>query len=202
MSDKPSVLVLFAHPSVHRSEINAKMLRATRQVEGVTTVDLYHEYPDMRIDVDREQKRLLDHDVLVFMFPVYWYSTPSILKEWQDLVLEHGFAYGEGGTALQGKGFVCAASAGGPQHAYREQGYNHFTIRELFRPLEQTALLTGMRYLPPFMLFGARTAVDEDRLPSHLEGWQQMLRQLVAKEIDWDHDEATHTSNHLVEAAS
>ena len=91
------VLILFAHPAPERSEVNAPLFEASRGREGVTLVDLYAEYPDYRIDIDREQQRLVDHDVVVFMFPLYWYSTPAILKEWQDLVLEHGWAYGSTG---------------------------------------------------------------------------------------------------------
>ena len=46
-------------------------------IEGVTLKDLYAEYPDFHIDVDREQADLLAHDVLVFLHPLYWYSTPA-----------------------------------------------------------------------------------------------------------------------------
>ena len=63
-------------------------------MEGVRLHDLYEAYPDFLIDVEAEQALLLEHDVIVFQHPVYWYSSPAILKEWQDLVLEHGFAYG------------------------------------------------------------------------------------------------------------
>ena len=96
------VLLLLAHPSLDRSEVNRPMADAVAGIDGITLVDLYAEYPDFQIDIDREQQRLLEHDVIVFQHPLYWYSTPAILKEWQDLVLEHGFAYGSGGTALQG----------------------------------------------------------------------------------------------------
>jgi len=113
------VLILFAHPAPERSEVNRPLFEACRDREGVTLVDLYAEYPDYRIDIDREQQRLVDHDVVVFMFPLYWYSTPAILKEWQDLVLEYGFAYGTDGTALKDKLFLCALSAGGALDAYR-----------------------------------------------------------------------------------
>ena len=41
--------------------------------------------------------------MIVFQHPVYWYSSPAILKEYQDLVLEYGFAYGHDGHALDGK---------------------------------------------------------------------------------------------------
>lgn len=173
------VLILFAHPSMERSEVNVPLYHASIGNEGVTVVDLYAEYPDYRINVDREQQRLREHDVVVFMFPLYWYSTPSLLKEWQDLVLEYGFAYGSRGTALEGKYFLCALSAGGAAEAYTAEGFNHFTIRELLQPLEQMATLCGMHYLPPFALFGSRTAVEEKRLDAHVADWQRLLGALV-----------------------
>jgi hypothetical protein len=119
-ADAPArrILVLFAHPSLDRSEANRPLAEAARAVEGVTLADLYAEYPSFEIDVDREQERLLAHDVICFLHPLYWYSTPAILKEWQDLVLEHGFAYGAEGNALRGKLFFNALTAGGAESAY------------------------------------------------------------------------------------
>ena len=172
------ILVLFAHPSLDRSEVNQPMADRAAQVPGVTLVDLYAEYPAFDIDVEREQKRLIEHDVIVFLHPLYWYSTPALLKEWQDLVLEYGFAYGPGGTSLQGKLFFSALSAGGSAAAYCAEGHNHFTIRELMAPLEQTANLCNMVYLPPFALFGARTAVEQGRLGHHLTDWVRLLEAL------------------------
>jgi glutathione-regulated potassium-efflux system ancillary protein KefG len=172
------VLILFAHPSLERSEANAPMLAAARDIEDVTIVDLYAEYPGLEIDVDREQQRLREHDVICFQHPLYWYSTPAILKEWQDLVLEHGFAYGSEGNALRGKLFFAAITAGGGEAAYCAKGYNHFSIRELLRPLEQTAHLCGMVYLPPFALFGSRTAVEEGRIDQHVAAWIRLLTAL------------------------
>ncbi len=183
MPDK-KILLLFAHPSQRRSEVNRPMFMAAQRLEGVTCVDLYAEYPTLRIDVEKEQQRLLDHDVILFQFPFYWYSTPAILKEWQDLVLEHGFAYGAGGTALHGKHFICALSAGGNEETYHTDGLNHFTIRELLHPLEQTARLTGMHYLPPFAIFSSRDAIEENRLAQHVEEWQQLLKALITNRID------------------
>lgn len=177
------VLVLFAHPSQSRSEVNLPLFESSRG-SGVTCVDLYAEYPDFRIDIDREQQRLLEHDVIVFMFPLYWYSTPSILKEWQDLVLEYGFAYGKNGNALKDKVFFCSITAGGAEVAYQSAGYNHFTITELLQPLQQTAYLTKMRYLPPFALFSSRTANEDGRLDQHIEQWQQLLAALLQESID------------------
>ena len=193
------LLVLYAHPSQERSEVNRHLAAAARAHGAVTLVDLYAEYPDYRIDIDREQQRLLDHDVVVFLCPLYWYSTPAILKEWQDLVLEHGFAYGSEGKALLDKYFLCAVTAGGAADAYQRGGYNHYSLRELLRPLEQTATLCSMHYLPPFALFASRTALGEGRLPAHEAQWQQLLDALAGEPLDpWLHTEAP-TLNALLE---
>ncbi|MDA9557684.1 NAD(P)H-dependent oxidoreductase [Vibrio sp.] len=178
------ILLLFAHPALRRSEVNALLYKAAQSLDFVTCVDLYEEYPTYDIDIEIEQERLKEHDIVVFQFPLYWYSTPSILKEWQDLVLEYGFAYGNGGNALHGKQFLTCISAGGLKEAYQTDGYNHFTIRELLHPLEQTAQLTGMDYLPPYILFGARTAKEEQRVQPHIEGWKTLLTDLHKDNID------------------
>lgn len=187
------VLVLHAHPTPCRSEVNLPMFRAVSEMDGVTAVDLYAEYPTFNIDIEREQRRLLEHDVIVFQFPLFWYSTPAILKEWQDLVLEYGFAYGRNGTALSGKHFFCAITAGGTEEAYQSDGFNHFTIRELLQPLEQMARLTSMTYLPPLALFGARTAGQDGRVDAHVELWRNLLGGLVNE--DFDLAQATDTEH-------
>lgn len=173
------VLVLFAHPAQASSEVNLHLFRDALGIPSVTAIDLYHDYPDFNIDIAREQQRLLEHDTIIFLFPLFWYSTPSILKEWQDLVLEYGFAYGQGGCALQGKKFLCAITAGGKEEAYQSDGFNHFTIRQLLQPLEQMASITQMAYIAPFALFGSRTAQEEQRIESHRQKWQRLLNMLV-----------------------
>ncbi len=179
-------MVLFAHPSLDRSEVNSPLARAAAGLPATKVVDLYAEYPTMHIDVDREQSRLVAADIVVFLHPLYWYSTPAILKEWQDLVLEYGFAYGAEGNALRGKTFFSALSAGGAESAYRADGYNHFTIRQLLAPLEQTANLCGMLYLPPFALFGARSAAEQGRIPEHVAEFIRLLTALREGRLDID----------------
>ncbi|QFU76922.1 flavodoxin family protein [Halioglobus maricola] len=189
------ILILFAHPSPDRSEVNVPLAETSTEHSAVTFVDLYREYPDLRIDIDREQQQLREHDVIVFMFPLYWYSTPAILKEWQDLVLEYGFAYGAEGRELHGKTFLCAITAGGTENAYHREGFNHFEVRELLVPLENTAGLTGMHYLPPYVLFGARTAVEEGRVSEHIAGWQRLLDALAANTLNLKRAAGSNTLN-------
>src|SRR5688572_6581839 len=146
--------------------------------------DLYEEYPGLDIDVAREQRLLVDHDVILFQHPFYWYSSPAILKEWQDLVLEHGWAYGEGGTHLRGKITLNAITAGGPEAAYQKGGYNRFTIRQLLAPWDQTAYLCGMRFLAPFVVHAALKITGDEDLAEDLRGYQRLIGGLRDHRID------------------
>ena len=171
------ILVLFAHPAIRRSRVNRRLLAAVEGLEGVKVNDLYQNYPDFDIDVAREQRLLTDHDVVVLQHPFYWYSTPAILKEWQDLVLEHGWAYGHDGHALEGKTLLNVVSTGGPENAYAQGGANRFTMRQLLAPIEQTARLCGMTYLPPFVVYGTH-ALTSDGIDREAADYRRLLEGL------------------------
>lgn len=177
------VLILYAHPSHQHSRTNRTMFEKAKAIEGITTVDLYAAYPRHDIDIDREQQQLVDHDAIVFQFPLFWYSTPSIIKEWQDLVLEHGFAYGEHGHSLEDKLFLCAISAGAPEQAYSATGRNRFAFRQLLSPMEATANLCRMHFLAPYVLFGTLEAHEEAR-KAHVAGYVNLLESLRDDRLD------------------
>ena len=179
------LIVYYAHPGHKFSHANAEMARVASQVTGITYVDLYRDYPRFDIDADVEQRRLLEHDVVLFQFPFFWYSTPAILKEWQDLVLEHGFAYGSGGDRLEGKRLMLAITAAGPEDAYAPGGFQHYAIREFLRPLEQTARLCGMHFPAPYVLFGSLKAPSDGRMERHVEGYQKLLCAIRDDRYDW-----------------
>jgi glutathione-regulated potassium-efflux system ancillary protein KefG len=170
----PKILILFAHPVFEKSRVHKTMVQSASHIDGVTFHDLYEAYPDYDIDIDREQSLLLQHDIIVMQHPFYWYSCPAILKQWQDLVLEHGWAYGRGGTKLRGKSMFNAISAGGRQEVYQQSGYNRFTVRQLLAPFDQTAHLCKMNYLPPFVVHDTHR-LDETTIELHASQYQQIL---------------------------
>lgn len=65
--------------------MNNALRAAVEELNDVTINDLYAHYPDFLIDVPREQALCENHDIIIFQHPFYWYSTPSIMKEWLDL---------------------------------------------------------------------------------------------------------------------
>ena len=172
------VLVLFAHPALQTSRVHRRLVGAVPVDDDLTFHDLYEAYPDLAIDVHREQRLLLDHDVIVLQFPFYWYSTPPILKQWFDLVLEHRWAYGSEGTALAGKTMVCALSAGGRESAYCDEGYNRYTLPDFLRPIERTAILCRMTWLPPWVVCGTHS-VESAGIEAWAEEYGRVLRWLL-----------------------
>ncbi|MEZ5082885.1 MAG: NAD(P)H-dependent oxidoreductase [Bacteroidales bacterium] len=153
--DYKKVLILFAHPAIQKSRVNKVMIENIKETEGITFHNLYERYPDFHIDVKHEQQLLLDHDIIIWHHPFYWYGAPAILKEWIDLVLEHGFAYGKEGTALKGKQLLSVITTGGRREAYQKDGFARFTIHEFLAPFNRTATLCNMEYLPPFAVHGS-----------------------------------------------
>ena len=106
-------LVLVFHPHLEKSQVNRKLMDAANETGDVTVVDEYAAYPDFKINVEHEQELIETHDRIVLQFPFYWYSSPALLKQWEDDVIKAGWAYG-GGRALEGKEFMLAVSTGSP----------------------------------------------------------------------------------------
>jgi glutathione-regulated potassium-efflux system ancillary protein KefG len=180
---KRRILILFAHPALEKSRVNRVLSEEVRDLTGVTFHDLYEAYSDFHVDVKREQRLLVEHDLFIFHHPFFWYSTPAILKEWQDLVLEHGWAYGSEGTALRGKLMMNAITTGGFESAYAEGGYNRYTMRQLLAPIEQTARLCGMDYLPPFVAHGTHAMVTA-QIRGHASDYRRLVEALRDDRVD------------------
>ena len=193
------VLVLFAHPAFHLSRVQRALLAAARGVPGVTVHDLYERYPDFDIDVPGEQSRLLAHDVVVWQHPFFWYSTPAIVKQWQDLVLTHGWAYGRDGRALHGKWWLHAVSAGGGEGAYSPEGRNRHTVQQLLAPLAQTARLCGMTWLPPFVVHGTHV-LDDPGLAAYAADYAALLTAVRDGRLSAEDASGRDTVNALVPA--
>lgn len=159
------------------SRVNQAMAEAVRDLPGVEVRDLYALYPDYHIDVQAEQKPLAAAGLLVWHHPLQWYAGPPLLKEWIDEVLQQGWAYGPGGTALRGKRVLSAVSTGGKEAAYQHEGFHKYTVSDFLRPYERTATLCGMKFLEPFVFHGSYTAT-ETQIHAHAEAYRAHLRKL------------------------
>ena len=180
------ILINFAHPARQKSTVNRGLINAASELNSVTVNDLYRHYPDFAIDVKREQHLCETHDIIVFQHPFYWYSTPAIVKEWMDLVLEHGWAYGKQGNALKDKYTFQAISTGADESTYYEDGANGFTLDSLTSPFHATVTLCKMKKLPPFLVNGVHRGMAKDKLAEHTKCYQNLLAKLSDDSTDID----------------
>ncbi|MBI5256937.1 MAG: NAD(P)H-dependent oxidoreductase [Burkholderiales bacterium] len=172
------IQVLVAHPQIEHSRVSRRLAQAARdaaaQGADIEVRDLYALYPDYLVDAAAEQAALADTQLQVWLHPIHWYGMPPLMKLWLDEVFAFGWAYGPGGTALQGRDLWLATSTGGPEHSYRSDGYNRYFFDAFLPPYDQTAALAGMRFLPPFVLHGAHRA-PADQVEAHAQTFVQRL---------------------------
>lgn len=173
-------LIQVFHPNLPGSRVNGVWAERLGSEPGLQVRNLYALYPDGKIDVAREQSVMEAHDRIVFQHPLLWYSVPPLMKQWLDDVLTYGWAYGSHGTALQGKEWITVISTGGAAHTYQAGGLNQFSISETLKPLQQTAHLIGMKFLPAFVFHGADRATSEQIVDSA----EQMLAHVLSLNLD------------------
>ncbi len=138
------------------------------------------------------------HDIVIWQFPLYWYSAPALLKQWQDLVLEHGWAYGKNGRVLNGKKVFNVITSGGGMDAYQLDGYQHCTMTDLLRPFERTAALCHMEYWPPFWILGTHK-LDISLIQEYGEKYRQLLIELGKGNLTGEEMTQVNCINDLIE---
>ncbi len=156
-----TTVLLVAHPDFAASRANRALLAGLDDLPGLEVAELYALYPHGQIDFAAERERVLRADRLVLQFPLYWYSTPPLLKHWEDAVLTPLF-YLEPDIAASTAGLpvLAATTTGGVQGSYQRSGATGMTIDELFAPLRATARKCGWLWQAPFALYDVRTLDD------------------------------------------
>ena len=141
------ILLVVAHPNIEASIANKTIIENFISLHPETEIDeLYKLYPDFKINIKKEQEKLLKADFIILQFPMFWYNAPALMRKWFEDVLEHGFAYGSKGKALQGKKLIVSITTGSPVEEYREGGIQSFTIDDLTKGFHQLANLCSMKW--------------------------------------------------------
>lgn len=175
------ILILVFHPALDRSKANAALAEAAARLPGTEIVDMQALYPAGVVDADREVARLLAADRIVLQFPIYWYSTPPLLKAWQDAVLTRMYyvAYETEGRRLEGTPILVAATAGNQPEAYASTGRNLFPLETLLSPLQATAYRCGLPWAKPYLVYRSGVLTDAERAEAgalyaaRIEDWRR-----------------------------
>lgn len=195
------VLTIFAHP--RRDSFTGALLDSfaagVREGGGqhaVEVADLYREGFDPRFqaadeapfhgepvldDVRREQERFDRADAVAFVFPVWWWSFPALLKGWIDRVFHLGWAYTEESGVERGilrdRRVLLLATAGAPERTYRKYGYG-----EAMRVQMEVGILgyCGLQDVKTHLFYEVNERMSEEQRDRHLVRARELGRGLVS----------------------
>jgi NAD(P)H dehydrogenase (quinone) len=132
-------------------------------------------------DIAAELEKIKAAELIIFSFPLYWFSVPAMLKGWIDRVLVSGLCYGgmrfydKGG--LKGKRALLSFTLGGREHMFGPDAI-HGEIETMLRPLLRGSLYyCGLDVLPPFIGYHVPYITPEARA-GVLENYRHYLANL------------------------
>ncbi|MCD5002637.1 NAD(P)H-dependent oxidoreductase [Enterococcus saccharolyticus] len=170
-------LIIISHPDIQDSSSQRFLQESLPQSVDITVHHLEAVYPDGKIDIQREQQLLREHDRIIFQFPFYWYSSPAMLKHWQDEVLAENFAYGARGRSLQGKELGLVLVIGVGEKEYQVGGTEGFSISTLTTPYQALANKLQMTFLKPFPIFQFQYMTEHEKMTLLLSYQQYVTMQ-------------------------
>ena len=74
-------LIILAHPDLTRSMANKKLKEVAEKNTDVIVHNIYEEYPNGKINLEKELNLLKETGTLILQFPIQWFNCPSLLKE-------------------------------------------------------------------------------------------------------------------------
>lgn len=133
-------------------------------------------------ELREEMDKVLWADLIIFNFPLWWFSLPAILKGWVDRIFAMGFAYGAGKGVYDSGTFgdkkaMLAITTGGPEVAYGDAGRNGNLNDILYHIQHGMLYFTGMKTLPPFVAWSPARLTDEER-KAFLDKYEERLKQI------------------------
>jgi NAD(P)H dehydrogenase (quinone) len=133
-------------------------------------------------DLEREFERLMWCDLLIVQYPMWWFSTPAILKGWVDRVLayrrfydlDHRFATG----VMKGRHGLLSVTTGGTPQRFSAEGV-FGEIDQYLRPMQFGMIeYMGMEAHEPFVTYAA-SRVSREELTAQLDVWEKRLMELA-----------------------
>ena len=186
-----NINIIYAHPNSNsfNHAIKETVLNTSMELGHTVTVrDLYKEAfsPILSAkdlmdisngvfskDIALEQDYIKRADMLIFIYPIWWASFPSILKGYIDRVLSFGFAYNDKGGLLSNKKVVFIQTMGAPESVYENNG-----LKDAIKLIQKESIadFTGMDFIGS-LFFGEVPTSSREQLSSKLSE----IREFISK---------------------
>jgi putative NADPH-quinone reductase len=134
-----------------------------QQLEEMYATDVKGFVPEIEVEL----QKLEWCDLMIWQFPLWWFSVPAILKGWVDRVFAMGRVYGNGYIyetgRFRGKKAMLSLTIGGTKENYLEDGLNG-DIHAILRPIQRGILqFTGFDVLSPHIVYAPVRQTDDVR---------------------------------------
>jgi len=129
-------------------------------------------------DLEAEMGKVEWCDLMIWQFPLWWFSVPAVLKGWMDRVFAMGRFYGSGRFyetgVCTGKRAMLSLTTGGGEEHYRPGGFNG-DMMGILRPIHRGMLqFVGFDILAPHIVYGPAHMDEQQRLAA-LERYRHRL---------------------------
>ncbi|MDR0713257.1 MAG: NAD(P)H-dependent oxidoreductase [Bacteroidales bacterium] len=142
-----NILIVSGHTDLNDSVANKTILEEYKKLFPAAEIDYLDKlYPDYQIDILAEQQKLVNANIIILQFPVFWYHFPSILERWMEQSFQHGFSHGSTGDRLTGKKLIASFTTGAPEELYHKNALMGYEIEEFFPAIKATCALTKMEF--------------------------------------------------------
>lgn len=135
--------------------------------------------------INSEQEKVEWCDLMIWQFPLWWFSVPGILKGWVDRVFAMGRFYGQGKIYEQGvfkdKKALLSLTTGGAEENYRKEGLQG-DINNILKPIQRGILrFTGFSVLKPHIVY-APSRQSPDTREQELKQWRDRLQEVFKED--------------------
>lgn len=175
-----NILIVCGHTNMNDSVANKNIIEKLKDDISNAEFDILSElYPDYKIDVQKEQEKLLKADIIVLQYPIFWYSMPSLLERWMEEVFKHGFSHGSTGDKLKGKKLIISFTTGAPEEAYSKSGRMGHDIEDFLNPIKVTCRECQMNLSGIVKTYGVSYQIRNDKSDEILEKTNKHVKELI-----------------------
>lgn len=137
-------------------------------------------------DIETEQQKVEWCDMMIWQFPLWWFTVPGILKGWVDKVFAYGRFYGEAkcyeNGVFKGKRALLSLTTGGTGEKYEKTG-EHGDIDAILKPINRGMLeFVGFSVLEPQVVYAPVRMTEEER-EGVLRNYGERLKGIFEEEL-------------------
>ena len=156
------------------------------EMKKVLTEELGHQVKITTVqkgyDVEKEQKKFMWADTIIFQFPVFWFGVPALMKQYMQDVYGYGVfyqastdGYGHGGM-LDGKTYMLSSTWNAPQEAFGKDFWADIeTPDSALVAMHKTQSFIGLKALPGF---SCHNVMKDPQMDKYLTDLRQHLKKV------------------------